>query len=169
MPTFSPLSAILTGRNTPEPVYLQARFAAVMSFNLAAHLLGEVLPLGRALHGSAVRDQVTAVARRLEGELGPEQSMFAQGCQRDYDQLPRPDLPLAVCLDAGYVHSSAQTSRRDGWFEAIAGKSMPDRGPAKCLAFVQTIGHQAETATVRGAMRAGHARQPVRDVPHRWR
>ncbi len=137
--TFSPLTAILAGRSTPELVYLQARFAAVMSFDLAGHLLGEVLPLGRALHGSAVRDQVTAVARRLEGELGPEQSMFAQGCQRDFDQLPRPDLPLTVGLDGGYVHSSAQTSRRDGWFEVIAGKSMPDEGPAKCFAFVQTI------------------------------
>ena len=137
--TFSPLTAILAGRSTPELVYLQARFAAVMSFDLAGHLLGEVLPLGRALHGSAVRDQVTAVARRLEGELGPEQSMFAQGCQRDFDQLPRPDLPLTVGLDGGYVHSSAQTSRRDGWFEVIAGKSMPDESPAKCFAFVQTI------------------------------
>jgi len=75
----------------------------------------------------------------LEGELGPEQSTFAQGCQRDFDQLPCPDLPLTVGLDGGYVHSSAQTSRRDGWFEVIAGKSMPDEGPAKCFAFVQTI------------------------------
>lgn len=150
-------------------MYLQARFAAVMSFDLAGHLLGEVLPLGRALHGSAVRDQVTAVARRLEGELGPEQSMFAQGCQRDFDQLPRPDLPLTVGLDGGYVHSSAQTSRRDGWFEVIAAKSMPDEGPAKCFAFVPDDRHQAETAAVRGATGAGHAGQPVRGVPHRWR
>ncbi len=45
--TFSPLAAILAGRSTPELVYLQARFAAVMSFDLAGHLLGEVLPLGR--------------------------------------------------------------------------------------------------------------------------
>ena len=44
--TFSPLAMILTQRSTPELVYLQARFAAVMSFNLAARLLGEVLPLG---------------------------------------------------------------------------------------------------------------------------
>jgi hypothetical protein len=137
--TFSPLAMILTQRSTPELVYLQARFAAVMSFDLAAHLLGEVLPLGRTLHGSAVRDQVTAVARRLEGELGPERSMFAEGCQRDWEQLPRPDLPLVVGLDGGYVHSSAQTSRREGWFEVIASKSMPTDGPAKCFAFVQTI------------------------------
>jgi len=137
--TFSPLAVILAQRSTPELVYLQARFAAVMSFDLAGRLLGEVLPLGRVLHGSAVRDQVTAVARRLEGELGPEQYMFAEGCQRDWEQLPRPDLPLTVGLDGGYVHSSAQTSRRDGWFEVIAGKSMPTDGPAKCFAFVQKI------------------------------
>ncbi|MGH3752738.1 MAG: ISKra4 family transposase [Pseudonocardiaceae bacterium] len=137
--TFSPLAEILAQRSTPELIYLQARFAAVMSFDLAGRLLGEVLPLGRTLHGSAVRDQVTAVARRLEGELGPERSMFAEGCQRDWEQLPRPDLPLVVGLDGGYVHSSAQTSRRDGWFEVIAGKSMPTDGPAKCFAFVQKI------------------------------
>ncbi len=139
--TFSPLATTLTQRHTPELVYLQARFAAVMSFDLAAHLLGEILPLGRTLHASAVRDQVNTVATRLEGELGPEQYMFAQGCQRDWDQLPRPDLPLVVGLDGGYVHSSAQTSRRDGWFEVVAGKSMPTDadGVAKCFAFVQKI------------------------------
>jgi hypothetical protein len=81
--TFSPLAVILAQRSNPELVYLQARFAAVMSFDLAGRLLGEVLPLGRVLHGSAVHDQVNAVAQRLEGELGPEQYMFAEGCQRD--------------------------------------------------------------------------------------
>ncbi|MGH3984032.1 MAG: hypothetical protein ACRDST_15460 [Pseudonocardiaceae bacterium] len=96
---------------------------------IAAGAVGEVLPLGRKLPGSAVRDQVNAVARRLESELGPEQYMFAEGRQRDWTQLPRPDLPLIVGLDGGYVHSSAQTSRRDGWFEVIAGKSMPTDGP----------------------------------------
>jgi hypothetical protein len=80
-----------------------------MAFNLAARLIGEVLPLGRTLHGSAIRDQVNAVARRLEGELGPERYLFTEGCQRDWEQLPRPDLPLVVGLDGGYVHSSAQT------------------------------------------------------------
>lgn len=53
--------------------------------------------------------------------------------------MPRPELPLVVALDGGYVHSSNQTSRRDGWFEAVTGKSTPtSSGPAKCFAFVQT-------------------------------
>jgi len=74
----------------------------------------------------------------LETELGPEQPMFVEGCQHDWDELPRPDLPLTVGLDGGYVHSSQQRSRRDGWFEVIAGKSMPAAGPAKSFGFVQT-------------------------------
>jgi hypothetical protein len=45
---------------------------------------------------------------------------------------------LIVGLDGGYVHSAHQRSRRDGWFEVIAGKSMPAEGKPTCFAFVQT-------------------------------
>jgi hypothetical protein len=48
-------------------------------------------------------------------------------------------MPLTVGLDGGYVHSSTQTSRKDGWFEVIAGKRMPTDGESKCFAFVQKI------------------------------
>jgi hypothetical protein len=64
--------------------------------------------------------------------------MFIDGCQRDWEQLPRSDMPLIVGLDGGYVHAREQPSRREGWFEAIAGKSIPTDAPAKCFAYVQT-------------------------------
>src|SRR3989449_651591 len=102
-------------------------------------LLAETLPIGRPLYASAVRLHTQATGERLESELGPEQSMFADGCQLEWDELPRPDLPLTVGLDGGYVHSSQQRSRRDGWFEVIAGKSMPTDGPGKCFGYVQTF------------------------------
>jgi hypothetical protein len=44
--SFSPLATALAEHATPELVYLQARFAAVMSYAQAGALLGEVLPLG---------------------------------------------------------------------------------------------------------------------------
>jgi hypothetical protein len=47
-------------------------------------------------------------------------------------------LPLIVGLDGGYVHSTTQRSRREGWFEVIAGKSMPADGSATCFGYVQT-------------------------------
>jgi hypothetical protein len=139
--TFSPLAAVLAEHTTPELAYAQARFAAVMSYHQAATLLGEVFPLGRALHASGVREQVHRVAARLEAELGPEDNAGLGDCRQDWDGLPLPDLPLVVGLDGGYVHSTTQTSRTDGWFEVVAGKSLPTGGnkPAKCFAFVQKI------------------------------
>ena len=137
--TFSPLAAALPERTTPELLYLESKFAGLVSYGLSARLLTETLPIGRPLYASAVRLHTQATGERLESELGPEQSMFADGCQLDWDELPRPDLPLTVGLDGGYVHSSQQRSRRDGWFEVIAGKSMPTDGPAKCFGFVQTF------------------------------
>jgi len=136
--TFSPLAAALPERTTPELLYLESKFSGLISYGQSANLLAETLPLGRPLHATAVRLHAQVTAERLEDELGPEQPMFIEGCQAEWDELPRPDLPLTVGLDGGYVHSSQQRSRRDGWFEVIAGKSMPTDGPAKCFGFVQT-------------------------------
>jgi len=136
--TFSPLAALVPERTTPELCYLQARFAGLAAYGPAAALLAEVLPLGRRLHATTVRRQTHAVAQRLEGELGDERGSFIDTCQRDREELPRPDLPITVSLDGGYVHSSQQRSRRDGWFEVIAGRSTPADGPAKCFGYVQT-------------------------------
>lgn len=136
--TFSPLAAVLRERITPELSYLQARFAGLVSYGLSADLLNEVLPLGRALHATTVRRQAQATAQRLEDELGDERPSFITGCPADWAELPRPDLPLVVGLDGGYVHSCTQRTRRDGWFEVIAGKAMPADGRSCCFGYVQT-------------------------------
>jgi hypothetical protein len=136
--TFQPLAGLLPERTTPELAYLQARFAALVSYGLTASLLGELLPLGRRLHPAVVRRAVHAVADRLEGELGEERPSFIDTCQRDREELPRPDLPIVVGLDGGYVHSSQQRSRADGWFEVIAGKAIPAAGRPACFGYVQT-------------------------------
>ncbi len=138
-PSFSPLATTLAEHTTPQLVYLQARFAAVMSYAQAGALLGEVLPLGRTVHPSGVRVHLHQVATRLEAELGAEDTAGVGGCPRDWDALPRPDMPLTVGLDGGYGHSSTQISRKDGWFEVVAGKSMSTDGESKCFAFVQKI------------------------------
>jgi hypothetical protein len=55
-----------------------------------------------------------------------------------HEELPGPDLPIVVGLDGGYVHSSQQRSRTDGWFEVIAGKAIPADGRPACFGYVQT-------------------------------
>jgi hypothetical protein len=53
-----------------------------------------------------------ATAERMEGELGEEQWAFLEGCQRDWDALPRPDLPLVVGLDGGCASPGATLTQR---------------------------------------------------------
>lgn len=136
--TFSPLAALVPERTTPELAYLEAKFSGLAAYGASAKLLGEILPLGRALHATTLRRQVQTVAQHLEDELGDERQSFIDTCQRDRDALPRPDLPMVVSLDGGYVHSAEQRSRRDGWFEVIAGRATPAGGHPKCFGFVQT-------------------------------
>ena len=137
--TVSPLAALLPERTTPELLLQEAKYAALTSYGAAATLLSEAFPLGRTLQPTAVRQQVESTAERLEGELGEERFSFIDTCPAEWEELPRPDLPLVVTLDGGYVHSSRQTSRKDGWFEAVTGTSTPaGGGPAKAFAWVQT-------------------------------
>ncbi len=134
----SPMAERLPERTAPELAYLESKFAALVSYGLTVELLAEILPLGEELAKTSVRRQVQRVAERTESELGEEQFCFIEGCQRDWNQLPRPDPPLTVGLDGGYVHACHPQSRTEGWFEVIAGKSQPDEGKAKCFAFVNT-------------------------------
>ncbi len=137
--TVSPVAALLPERTTPELLLWEAKYAALTSYGAAATLLSESFPLGRALHATAVRQQVESTAERLENELGEERVSFIDTCPAEWEELPRPGLPLVVALDGGYVHSSRQTSRKDGWFEAVTGTSTPaGGGPAKTFAWVQT-------------------------------
>ena len=136
--TFSPLAELLPERTTPELAYWEAKYAALTSYGAAVNLLTETFPLGRTLEATALRRRTTRTAQRLEGDLGAERASFIDTCPAQWAELPRPDLPLVVGLNGGYVHSSAQTSRRDGWFEVIAGRSIPTGGgKAKCFAYIQ--------------------------------
>jgi hypothetical protein len=134
--TFSPLADLLPERTAPERLYFEAKFASLMSYGLTIKLLEEILPLD-GLNTTSVRHHLQAVAQRCEDELGDEQTMFVEGCERDWEELPRPDLPLTVGIDGGYVHSCEQPTRREGWFEVIVGKSITAEGTAKCFGFVQ--------------------------------
>jgi hypothetical protein len=134
--TFSPLAQLLTERTAPELLYLETTFASLMSYALTVNLLQEVLPIDKTINAATVRNNAQAVAQRIDSKLGEERVFFIDGCERDWEQLPVPDLPLTVGIDGGYVHSCTQSSRKEGWFEVIAGKSVTAAGDAKRFAFV---------------------------------
>jgi hypothetical protein len=134
--SFSPLAQLLSERTAPELLYLESKFASLISYGLTVDLLQEVLPIGQEINAATIRNNMHTVAQRIEDELGEERIFFIDGCERDWGQLPRPDLPLTVGLDGGYVHSCTQRSRKHGWFEVIAGKSVTAKGSSKRFAFV---------------------------------
>ena len=134
--TFSPLANLLIERTAPERLYLESKFASLMSYGLTTKLLEEVLPLEGEVNAATIRNHLCQVGQRLEDELGEEQAMFASGCEQEWEKLPRPDLPLTVGIDGGYVHACHRPSKQSGWFEVIVGKSITADGDSKCFGLV---------------------------------
>ena len=118
--TFSPLAELLPEHTSPELLFLETKWASLMSYGMTSKLLQEVLPIDEPVNTFTIRQHVANVAERLEQELGEEQSCFIDGCQRDWDRLPPPDGPLTVGIDGGFIRAP----RKEGHFEVIAGKSM---------------------------------------------
>jgi hypothetical protein len=142
--TFSPLATLLPERTTPELLFLETKWAALVSYGLTSTLLQDVLPLDEPLHAVTIRNHVLTVAERLEDALGEEQWSFIDSCPAEWAALPIPNGPITVGIDGGYVKAQGE----QGWFEVIAGKSLLafTRGEesqepvsSKCFAFVQTF------------------------------
>jgi hypothetical protein len=135
------LADLLLERVSPEMLYLETKFASLVSYGLTARLMGEVLPLERPIGGERVRRHLFRVAEAHEAELASAPTSITLDERGGSDNVP-PDGPLYVGMDGGYVRS-----REQGWFEAIAGKSLlsfhrdgPVPDPSgRCFAFVQTV------------------------------
>src|SRR5215475_6039325 len=141
--TFSPLAALLPEHLTPELLFLETKWAALVSYGVTAELLQDVLPIDDALAPCTIREHVFTVAERLEQQLGEEQWSFIDSCPAEWSRLPIPNGPLTVGIDGGYVRAQP----KPGWFEVVTGKSVLTftRGEAseepvssQCFAFVQT-------------------------------
>ena len=101
---------------------------------MTAKLLEEVLPLES--HSSSVFNNIQKISTRLESELGEEKGMFIEGCERDWNKLKRPEAPVTVSLDGGYVHAREGDNRKAGWFEIIVGKSIQEGHESKRFGYV---------------------------------
>jgi hypothetical protein len=141
--TFSPLAELLPNHTLPELLFLETKWASLMSYGMTSKLLQDVLPIDEPVNTFTIRQHVEDVAERLEQEMGDEQLCFVEGCQRSWDELPAPDGPLTVGIDGGYVRGR----HKQGQFEVIAGKSIlafnrdqegKQELSGRCFAWVQT-------------------------------
>lgn len=132
--SFSPVAERLPERTAPELVYLQTKWASLMSYGVTVDHLEEVLPIQANV--ATVFRNTQAMAERIESELGDEQCLFVEGCPGDWERLPFPDGPLTVGIDGGYVHAREGPNRKAGYFEVIAGKIITAEGVRTCFSFV---------------------------------
>lgn len=132
----SPVAALFSERSTPELLYLEVRWASLMSYGLTVRLLSDLLPMEHQLSTSTVSRHVHQVAGRLKQELGAEQLSFIEGCPAQWYELPEPGAPLTVSFDGGYVHARSSERRKDGSFEVIVGKSTTAEGTTTSFGLV---------------------------------
>src|SRR6266702_2299544 len=143
--SFRPLAALLTESVAPELLYMEAKWSSLVSYGMSLDALQDFLPLDLSLDVKTVRYDTLKVAKRLEAELGDEQSGFIEGAPSDWDLLPSPEGFFKVGIDGGYVRKWVDKKHK---FEVIVGKSIRrfDGGKAeveapslKRFGFVQTL------------------------------
>ncbi len=137
--TFSPLCELLTEHTAPELLYLQTKWSSLVSYGMTAKMLKDVLPIDEKLSAATVRNHALSIARRSEEALGEERFSFIDSCPRDWRELPRPDGPMTVGIDGGYVRD---WKNKKSSFEVIVGRSATWEGEAKRFGFVH--GHDGK-------------------------
>jgi len=167
--SISPLAEFLEERVSPEMLYLETKFASLISYGLTGRLMDEILPFDRPIGGERVRRHLFRVAAAHEAELAsaPKDITINDQTSRELtgpDNV-RPDGPLYVGMDGGYIRG-----REQDWFEAIAGKSLAsfhrdgsDPDPSgRCFAYVQTVDNKPRARLVDTLRRQGmHPLQQV--------
>jgi hypothetical protein len=116
-------------------LFLETKWASLISYGLAARVLKDFLPLDETLNATTVQNHTLAMAQRCEEELRQDVVICGDRCPPDGSLSSRREGPIAVGLDGGYVRDWDHKQRR---FEVIVGKVVPANQPAKYLGFVPT-------------------------------
>jgi hypothetical protein len=133
--TFRPLTALLSEATTPELLFLETKWASLISYGMTARVLKDFLPVDETLNATTVQNHTLAVAQRCEEELGEEVGGCIEAGPGKRGQLLGAEGPITIGIDGGYVRDWAQKQHH---FEVIVGKSIPTAGAPTCFGFVQT-------------------------------
>src|SRR5713101_3463600 len=159
--TFRPLTELLSASTTPELLFLETKWASLISYGMTARVLKDFLPLDETLNATTIQNHTLAVAQRCEGELEEEQDGVADSCPGDGGPLSLPKGPFSVGLDGGYVRDWEQKQRH---FEVIVGQSA-----GQMLWLRPGLRYQIQTPAGRGVAVTRRAGLATADVFVRWR
>src|SRR3989449_8718161 len=83
--SFRPLSALLTESVAPELLYIEAKWASLVSYGMSLEALKDFLPLEVTLDVKTVRYDTLQVAKRLAAEGGDDHHHCIDGSPSDWD------------------------------------------------------------------------------------
>jgi hypothetical protein len=146
--SFSPLADALPERTHPQWLWLQSRYAAVMSYRQAQTFLRDAFPAGRSLPVSSMKVNVLHTGQRLEAEVQLAARTFTRRPRRsrrpEIEQQPAQGPQIELAVDAGYIralpekegvrHFAIVTSKlvrpvaRHGYAHAYVGSCNPHQG-----------------------------------------
>src|ERR671920_604430 len=133
--TFSPLNLLLTERMAPELLYLETRWASLVSYGMTAELLKDVLPIGGTADASTIRRHLHKVAGRHDADLSDKQ-LDSLDAGEDH---PLPQAAVIVGIDGGYVRNWHDKQHN---FEVVVGKSMAADRDDRCFGLVRSQDEQ---------------------------
>jgi hypothetical protein len=97
------LTELLTEATTPELLFLETKWASLISYGMTARALKDFLPLDETLNATTIQNHTLAVAQRCEDELGEDQDAVANRCLGDEEPGSPSTGAFSVGLDGGYV------------------------------------------------------------------
>jgi hypothetical protein len=121
--TFSPLAELFTEHTAPELLYLESRWASLISFGTTAALLKDVLPIADTTNPETIRCHVHKVADRHEADLGTSEPGSRNDGPAAGQSSPIPREAIIVGIDGGYLRNWHDKQKK---FEVIVGKSMAE-------------------------------------------
>jgi hypothetical protein len=121
--TFSPLTELFTEHTAPELLYLESRWASLVSFGLTAALLKDVLPVAGTTNPETVRQHLHRVAVRHEADLGGEPASLVDDGPAIGQPSPIAREAVIVGIDGGYLRNWHDKQKK---FEVLVGKSMAE-------------------------------------------
>jgi hypothetical protein len=96
--TFNPVANLLKERTSPELLYLESKFASLMSYGLSTELLQELLPIEGAINAASIRNNLHALGQRLESELPAICRNIIRGLSKRLGEAPQ----TRFTLGSGY-------------------------------------------------------------------
>ena len=121
--TFSPLTELFTEHTAPELLYLESRWASLISFGMTAALLKDVLPVAGTTNPETVRQHLHKVAARQDADLGTSEPGLRDDGPAAGQASPIPREAVIVGIDGGYLRNWHDKRKK---FEVIVGKSMAE-------------------------------------------